>query len=170
MTKSAKRAFDTFCGWVGAKRPLSVKSVTHIHEPWHSYTLPKEDPKDIWITWHTPWVLLTSAFFIGNQQTLLYQEIQKYIISNPFNFSWIFKDLLINVVIILMMSAKMATSGFLRITIFWNKSYDVKILVLDVTNRILSRDSNYIVDMVIWPKFVDHSSISMREVITTSIL
>ena len=28
-----------------------------------SYTLPKEDPKNIWITWHTPWVLLTSAFF-----------------------------------------------------------------------------------------------------------
>ena len=30
---------------------------------WHSYTLPKEDPKNIWITWHTPWVLLTSVFF-----------------------------------------------------------------------------------------------------------
>ena len=26
-------------------------------------TLPKEDPKTIWFTWHTPWVLLTSAFF-----------------------------------------------------------------------------------------------------------
>ena len=28
-----------------------------------SYTLPKEDPKNIWIPWHTPFVLLTSAFF-----------------------------------------------------------------------------------------------------------
>ena len=28
-----------------------------------SYTLAKEDPKNIWITWHTSWVLLTSAFF-----------------------------------------------------------------------------------------------------------
>ena len=28
-----------------------------------SYTLPKKDPKNIWITWHTHWVLLTSAFF-----------------------------------------------------------------------------------------------------------
>ena len=27
------------------------------------YTLPKEDQKNIRITWHTPWVLLTSAFF-----------------------------------------------------------------------------------------------------------
>ena len=69
-----------------------------------------------------------------------------------------------------MMSAKIATSGLLRITIFWNKSYDVKILVLDVTNKILLRDSNYIVDVVIWPKFVDYSNISMGEVITTSIL
>ena len=32
---------------------------------WHSYTLPKEDPKNIWIVWHTPWVLLTSAVFQG---------------------------------------------------------------------------------------------------------
>ena len=28
-----------------------------------SYTLPNEDPKNIWITWPTPWVLLTSEFF-----------------------------------------------------------------------------------------------------------
>ena len=31
----------------GAKRPPSLKSVTHTHndETWHSYTLPKEDQK-----------------------------------------------------------------------------------------------------------------------------
>ena len=28
----------------------------------YSYTLPKEDPKNIWNTWHNPWVLLISAF------------------------------------------------------------------------------------------------------------
>ena len=27
----------------------------------------KEDPKNIWITWHTSWILLTSAFFARNQ-------------------------------------------------------------------------------------------------------
>ena len=27
------------------------------------YILPKEDPKNIWIMWHTPWLLLTLAFF-----------------------------------------------------------------------------------------------------------
>ena len=70
---------------------------------------------------------------------------------------------------ILMMSAKMATPGLLKITVFWNKGYDVIISVDDVTNKILSRDSNYIVDVVMWPKF-GNSSIYMREVIITSIL
>ena len=68
-----------------------------------------------------------------------------------------------------MMSAKMATPDLLIIMIFWNKGYDVIILVDDVTNKFLSRDSNYIVDVFMWPKF-GNSSISMREVITTSIL
>ena len=67
-----------------------------------------------------------------------------------------------------MMSAKMATPGLFNITVFWNKVYDVIISVDDVTNKILSRDSNYIVDVFMWPKF-DNCSISMREVITTSI-
>ena len=68
-----------------------------------------------------------------------------------------------------MMSAKMATPGLLKIKVFWNKGYDVIISVHDVTNKILSRDSNYIVDVFMWPKF-GNSSISMREIITTSIL
>ena len=47
------------------------------------------------------------------------------------------------------MSAKMATPGLLKINIFFdNKGYDVIISVHDVTNKILSRDSNYIVDVV----------------------
>ena len=40
--------------------------------------------------------------------------------------------------------------------------------VNDVTNKISLRDSNYVVDLSMWPKF-GNSSISMREVITTSI-
>ena len=68
-----------------------------------------------------------------------------------------------------MMSAKMATPGLLKITLFWNKDDNVIIPVDDVTNKILSRDSNYIVDVFMWPKF-GNSSISMREVITTLIL
>ena len=68
-----------------------------------------------------------------------------------------------------MMSAKMATLGLLKIKVFWNKGYDVIISVHDVTNKILSRDSNYIVDVVMWPKF-GNFSISMREVNIISIL
>ena len=58
----------------------------------------------------------------------------------------------------------MATPSLLKIKVFWKNSYDVIIYVHDVTNKILSRDSNYIVDVVMWPKF-GNSSISMREVI-----
>ena len=68
-----------------------------------------------------------------------------------------------------MMSAKMATQGLLKITVFWKKSYDLINSVDDVTNKVLSHDSNYIVDVFLWPKF-GNCSISMREVITTLIL
>ena len=68
-----------------------------------------------------------------------------------------------------MTAAKMAVVSLLKIKVFWNKDYDFVIYVHDVANKILSRDSNYIVDVVIWPKF-GNSSISTREVIITSIL
>ena len=41
-----------------------------------------------------------------------------------------------------MISAKITTPGLLKIRLFWNNGYDVKISVHDVTNKILSRDSN----------------------------
>ena len=67
------------------------------------------------------------------------------------------------------MSAKLATPGLLKITVVWKKGYDIIVSVDDVTDKILSRDSDYIVDVFMWPKF-GNSSISMREVITTSVL
>ena len=51
-------------------------------------------------------------------------------------------------VTILMMSAKFATPSLLKIKIFRNKGHDVIIPDYDVTNEILSRDSNNIVDVV----------------------
>ena len=47
-----------------------------------------------------------------------------------------------------MMSVKIATAGLLKIKIIWNKIYDVKISIYDITNKVLSPDSNYIVDVV----------------------
>ena len=68
-----------------------------------------------------------------------------------------------------MMPAKMAILGLLKIKVFWKKAHDVIIFVHDVTNKLSSRDSSYIVDVAMWPKF-GNSSIFMREVIITSIL
>ena len=72
-------------------------------------------------------------------------------------------------VAILMMSVKLATLGLLKVKVFRNKDSDVTIFVLDVTNKILALDPNYVVDVVMWPKSVNSSS-SMREVIITSVL
>ena len=67
---------------------------------------------------------------------------------------------------ILMMLSKMVTPGLRKIKVFWKKVDDVIIFVKEVANKTLSRDSNYIMDVVTWPKF-GNSSISMREVIIT---
>ena len=72
--------------------------------------------------------------------------------------SWIFGDV-----------SKIGYVRLFKIKVFWDKSYDVTSSVCEVTEKVLSRDSNYIADVVMWPKF-GNSSISMREVIITSIL
>ena len=72
---------------------------------------------------HVTYVLNSADIKIvyGNQQTLLYQEIQiqisfLYIFSNSFNFFGILNIILINIVIILIMSAKIATLGLLKLS------------------------------------------------------
>ena len=47
-----------------------------------------------------------------------------------------------------MMSAKMASLGLLKIKVFENKDYDIIVPTHDVINKILSRGSDYIVDVV----------------------
>ena len=86
-----------------------------------------------------------------------------------FTFLDYFKVILINMVAIYMLSAKLTTLDLLKIKVLWNKYYIIIFYVHDVTNKILWGDSNYIVDMVKWPKFVNFS-ISIREVIITAIL
>ena len=49
-------------------------------------------------------------------------------------------------VVILMIPAKMASLGLYKRKVFSNKFYDV-FFVHDVTNKILSRESNYTVDV-----------------------
>ena len=49
---------------------------------------------------------------------------------------------------ILMISAKMSVLGLLIIKVFRNKGYYIIYSVIDATNKIFSRASNYIVDLV----------------------
>ena len=53
---------------------------------------------------------------------------------------------------ILMMLSKMATLSLLKPSYFWNKGYDFIIPIHDVIDKILSYDSNYIVDVVMWSR------------------
>ena len=45
-----------------------LSHVSYNDETWHSYTWPKEDPKNIWIAWHNPCVLLTLGFSTENYE------------------------------------------------------------------------------------------------------
>ena len=49
---------------------------------------------------------------------------------------------------VLMMSAKLATVGLLKIKVFCNRVYDVIISAYYVINEILSSDSNYIAEVI----------------------
>ena len=51
-------------------------------------------------------------------------------------------------VAILMTAEKLATLGFLKIKAILNKGYDFMNSINDITNKILSCDSNYIVNVV----------------------
>ena len=62
----------------------TVNVLSHISyndETWHSYTLLKEDPKNISTTWQTPWFLLTSAFF--------QRKSANFVISRNTDIDWI---------------------------------------------------------------------------------
>ena len=98
-------------------------------------------------------------FFTGNQQILLYQEIQIkiafwYMISNSFKFYWVFKDSFNN-------------QGYNFDDVSKNGYPKTKVLWKKVTNKTLWSDSNYIVDVAIWTKF-GNSSISVKEFVITS--
>ena len=65
-------------------------------------------------------------------------------------------------------SYRFVAEATFKIKVFWNKGYGVIISAYEATNKILSYDSVYIINVVVWLKF-GNSSTSMREVIITSI-
>ena len=66
------------------------------------------------------------------------------------------------------MSAELVTPGLLEIKLFQNKGYDIIIFDYNVTKKMSSKDSNYIVYVIMSPKF-GNTSISVSEFIVTSI-
>ena len=114
----------------GAKRPPLLKICCTNHTVMKLGTLipliPKGDPKTIWITWHVPLVLLTSTF-LPEITKFCYIKKYKYRfhldtkLLTLLTFLESLRIVLINVVKIMMMSAKMATSGLLEIKILWKK-------------------------------------------------
>ena len=115
-----------------------------------------------------PFSLLTSAFFYWKAATFSIPkntDVDCILISNV-QFFQLFLSLL--KVALITMLAKLATLGLLKIQVLWITGYDLIVSTHDVRNKILSCNSNYIVDAVKWPKF-GNSSVSMREVIITSI-
>ena len=85
-----------------------------------------------------------SGCYIKRYGYILHFNTLFLILLTFFEFS---KVVLTNIVIILMVSAKLSTLGLLKMKVLWNKVYDVITPIHDITNKLLSRDSNCIVDM-----------------------
>ena len=70
-------------------------------------------------------------------------------ISNSFNFFYSFKIVLINMVTLLITSAKMANLHLFEVKIFWNKGYDVISFVQDVMRQKFGNSSISIREFII---------------------
>ena len=140
-------------GWGGGERqktPSSlIKAVIHILQWWHL--------EELYFTWRR------SKQYINHViQTLSSADIRIRIFSSKIsNFCYIKKykyGLHFNTEFLILLTFL----GLLKIKVFLNKGYSVIISAQNFSNTILSRDSNYTVDMVLWPMF-GNSRISTRE-------
>ena len=93
---------------------------------------------------------ISKLCYIKKCSSTLFLNKQFLILLTLFE-SW--KAFLINM-IALMISTILASLGLLKIKVFWSKDYDVIISAHDVTNKSLFRVSNYIVNMVMWLKYL----------------
>ena len=121
-----------------------------------------------------PWVVLTSSYFPRKSAIFVMSrntDIDCVLIHNLFSFTFfeLLKLVLINIVKILIISSKLATPGFLKMKVFWNKGYGVISSVDEFINKLSSRDSIHIVNVVMWIKF-GNPSITVRQFIITWLL
>ena len=86
--------------------------------------------------------------------SLIYSKLLKFflqqnlIIEMYIYLSAIASQNKVTLVAILMISGKLATLDLLRTKVFSNKGFDIIASFHDITSKILSRDSNYILDVV----------------------
>ena len=104
--------FGAAHGWGRAKGPPSLKSISHTLQRWN----------------------MGQLYLVISRNTDIDCILIQFLIL--LTFREFLKIFLINLVINLMMSAKMATPGLLKLTVYWNKRYDVIIPVDDVTNQV----------------------------------
>ena len=121
----------------------------------------------LWFLLTSTLIHLKSATSVISRYTDIDCTLMHIVVSNSFNFFESLKVVLINMLAILIMSAKLAALGLLKRKVFWNKVYNVIIFVHDVSNKTLSRHLIYIVNMVLWPPKFGNSSISIGEFIIT---
>ena len=127
----------------GCKKSNPLWNLSHISyndQTWHSYTLPKVDPKNNMN--HVTHSLISAEISIFSPEINKFCYIKKYRYRLYFDTSFLFiltfleslSIVIINMVKILMMSTKIATPVLLKIKVFWNKGYYVIYSVYDVTN------------------------------------
>ena len=137
-------------GWWSTKRPslpktchtypTIMKLATVIPYLKKIQTIYESSDTPLEFCWHKHfhWKSAKSANFAITRNTDT--DCIRYIISNYFISSWVFKDCFNKYGYNFDNVCKMATLGLLKIKLFWNKGYDIIISVHDVTNKISSCD------------------------------
>ena len=148
--------FSAAHGWRGQKCAHSLKSVTHTLQWWNIAKLYLTKKKSKKYMNHVTHSLSSADISNVLPETNKFCYFNKYMYRLHFHTKFLIlltflesiKIFLIKKVSILMMSAKMATLGLLKIKEFWKEGYDVIIYVHDITSKILSRDLDYIADVI----------------------
>ena len=131
---------------------MSKKHINYLAHPFIS--------ADISI-FHRKW-----ANFVISRNT----EIDCILINSFYFFFGLFKDFFIKKGCNFDDVSKIGPLCLCKIKLFRNKSYDVETSDHGATNKILSRGSNYIIDVTIWPKIGKYNILKRKVIIIRSAL
>ena len=135
--------------WIDKRphRAWILLHISHNDDTRHSHTSPKVDSKNIHKSRGKSLKFCWQHFF--HQELVKVTYIGKYKGKLCFDTFCLLIYLTLLILIeslILIMSTKLITAGLLEMEVFCRRSYGVIISAHDVTNKILSHDSNYILD------------------------